>query len=67
MEQLLKFIVAIQCRVADMRDGDRGATATEYALLVAFIAIVIVAGVTLFGSQLNTFFSNVGTSLGIVS
>ncbi len=67
MEQLLKLIVAIQLRAAEVRDGDRGATATEYALLVAFIALVIVAGVTLFGSQLNTFFSTLGSKVGIIS
>ena len=57
MNQLLKLIVAVQLRAADLRDSDRGATATEYALLVAFIAIAIIGGVTFFGSALNSFFS----------
>ncbi|NYE38905.1 pilus assembly protein Flp/PilA [Nocardioides cavernae] len=35
---------------------ERGATATEYGLLVGFIAIVIVAGVGLFGTALDTYF-----------
>ena len=43
---------------------ERGATATEYALLVALIAIIIVAGVTLFGSNLQAFFSSIGTTVG---
>ena len=43
--------------------ADRGATATEYAILVAFIALAIVLGVTFFGSTLNTWFSNLATSL----
>ena len=54
---LTKIIVAIHCRVADFRE-DRGATATEYALLVSFIAIAILVGVTAFGTSLNTFFNN---------
>ena len=65
MHQLLKLIVAIQMRATDVRDKDRGATATEYALLVAFIAIVIIVGVGLFGTALNTFFTNLATSVGL--
>jgi pilus assembly protein Flp/PilA len=65
MHQLLKLIVAIQMRATDVRDKDRGATATEYALLVAFIAIAIIVGVTLFGAALNTFFGNLATRVGL--
>ncbi|WP_457185361.1 Flp family type IVb pilin [Nocardioides sp. P5_E3] len=45
---------------------ERGATATEYGLLVGFIAIVIVVGVGLFGSSLNTYFSGLATWLDAV-
>jgi pilus assembly protein Flp/PilA len=38
------------------RRDEKGATATEYALLVALIAIVIVVAVTIFGTNLNDFF-----------
>lgn len=61
MQKLMQLIVAMYVRV---EDRERGATATEYALLVALIALVIVGGVTLFGSQLNTFFSGIGAKLG---
>lgn len=37
---------------------ETGATAVEYALLVGFIAIVLIVGLTAFGGQLNTFFNN---------
>ena len=67
MDKILKLIVAMHTRVLDLRDSERGATATEYALLVAFIALVIVVGVTAFGSQLNSFFNSLGTKVGIVS
>lgn len=67
MEQILKLIVAIQLRAAELTEKDRGATATEYALLVAFIALVIIAGVTVFGSSLDTFFSNIGAKVGLVN
>jgi Flp pilus assembly pilin Flp len=35
---------------------DRGATATEYAMLVAFIAVIVAAGIILFGQELNAWF-----------
>lgn len=44
---------------------DRGATAVEYALIVALIAVVIVVGVGAFGTQLNTFFTGLFSSLGL--
>ncbi|MFN2518929.1 MAG: Flp family type IVb pilin [Jatrophihabitantaceae bacterium] len=55
----------VQSRISEVADQDRGATATEYALLVAFIAIAIIAGVTLFGNALNTFFSNLADRVGL--
>ena len=60
MEKLLRMIVAIHTRVLDVveHEKDRGATATEYAVLVAFIAIAIIAGVTFFGNALSTWFHN---------
>lgn len=45
---------------------ERGATATEYGLLVGFIAIAIVAGVAVFGDALNTYFGGLGTWLASV-
>jgi Flp pilus assembly pilin Flp len=55
----------VQKRTAEVTRQDTGATATEYALLVAFIAIAIIVGVTLFGTALNTFFTNLATSVGL--
>jgi len=67
MEKLLKLIIAMQLRAEEFGDKERGATATEYALLVAFIALVIVGGVTLFGNQLNNFFTSLGSKVGILN
>ena len=64
MQYLLNLFVAIQLRAADLSDKDRGATATEYALLVAFIALVVVGGATLFGTALSNWFKNLATSIG---
>ncbi|MBM3708283.1 MAG: Flp family type IVb pilin [Actinobacteria bacterium] len=42
----------------------RGATAVEYALIVALIALAIVVGVTAVGGGLNTAFNNIATQIG---
>ena len=36
--------------------NEEGATATEYIVLLVFIAIAIIAGATIFGGALNSFF-----------
>jgi len=58
ISQLVKF----QVRVTALR-SDRGATAVEYGLMVALIAMVIIGAVTLLGSHLSTLFSSVATSV----
>jgi pilus assembly protein Flp/PilA len=45
---------------------ESGASAVEYGLLVALIAVVIIAGVTLLGQKLNTMFTGVATTIGNV-
>ncbi|QGN56702.1 Flp family type IVb pilin [Nostocoides sp. HKS02] len=42
---------------------ERGATAVEYGLMVALIAIVIIAAVTLLGGNLNNLFNQVAVSV----
>ena len=42
---------------------DQGATAAEYALLLSFIAAIIVASVTLLGGTLSTIFANFAAEL----
>jgi len=44
-------------------DDDRGATAIEYGLFAAGIAVAIIAVVAGFGTQLNTTFSSVSGAL----
>jgi Flp pilus assembly pilin Flp len=38
--------------------AESGATATEYIILLVFIALAIIAGVTLFGGSLNAVFTD---------
>jgi pilus assembly protein Flp/PilA len=41
----------------------RGATAIEYGLIAALIAVAIIAGVTATGTSLSTLFTNVSTAV----
>ncbi|MDR6620907.1 Flp family type IVb pilin [Sinomonas atrocyanea] len=44
-------------------EKEKGATATEYALLVGLIALAIAGAVFVFGGNLSTFFTNLGNSV----
>ncbi len=43
---------------------EQGATAVEYGLLVALIAVVIIVGVATLGKNLNTTFTDVANTIG---
>lgn len=45
--------------------NEEGATAVEYVLIVAGIAVVIVGGIGVFGEQLLSFIEGLGTSVGL--
>jgi len=59
---MLSYLVKLQVKAAALRN-DRGATAVEYGLMVALIAIVIIVAVSLLGKNLSTLFNNVATSV----
>jgi pilus assembly protein Flp/PilA len=42
---------------------ERGATATEYAMLIVFIALAVAVGATALGGGINTLFNGVATTL----
>jgi pilus assembly protein Flp/PilA len=50
--------------IHDLFKKEDGASAVEYGLLVALIAVVILAAVSTLGTNLNTKFSSVGTRVG---
>jgi pilus assembly protein Flp/PilA len=43
---------------------DRGATAVEYGLMVALIAVAIITAVMLLGNKLTGLFGNVANAVG---
>lgn len=61
---MMKLFVATQNRLAEFRArDDEGATMVEYGLIVAFIALVALAGVTIFGDKLSAFFDRTAGKL----
>jgi len=49
--------------VTRFMNDESGATAIEYGLIVALIAVVIITAVTTVGTNLNSQFNTVGTKL----
>lgn len=64
MKNLASAFQILQAWLQTDFKSQKGATATEYSLLVGLIALVIVAGVTAFGGALNSWFTSLGTTVG---
>jgi pilus assembly protein Flp/PilA len=60
LSEMVKYIVRF------MRE-EEGATAPEYGLMVALIAVVIIASVTLLGTNLTATFTQVSGAIGAAS
>ena len=60
---MVKYLqILLNARLAKM--DERGATAVEYGLLVALIAVVIIAAVRILGGNLSDMFTTVGNDVG---
>ncbi len=46
-----------------LRKSERGATAIEYGLIAALVAIAAIGALTALGGSLNNIFTNVSTTL----
>ncbi len=62
---LLNFLVTLENLVDDrvQETEDRGATAVEYGLMVALIAVAITTAVTAFGTSVSELFGRIGNVL----
>jgi pilus assembly protein Flp/PilA len=63
--EMLSLLVKFQSKAAALR-SDRGATAVEYGLMVALIALAIIGVVTLLGGQLSALFQQVSDGIAAV-
>ena len=59
----LRLYTKAQARFRELRE-ERGATAVEYALMVALIAVVIIAAVTVLGENASIKFDSVADAVG---
>ena len=57
---MLQLIAIVQSR---HKLDEEGASMVEYAFLIRLIAIVVIAGAILFGTELNDKFSDVGNTM----
>jgi pilus assembly protein Flp/PilA len=63
MIEKLQFMTIMLVNDIKAKRDERGATAVEYGLMVALIAIVIIGAVTLLGGNLKGLFSNIGSQV----
>lgn len=54
---------SLSLKESEALEPERGATATEYAMLCGFIALVIVAGVALFGTALANYYDYIANTI----
>jgi pilus assembly protein Flp/PilA len=48
----------------NLRNDKKGATAIEYGLIAALIAVVIIVALQTVGTNISTSFSNIGSAVG---
>ncbi|MFC4394937.1 Flp family type IVb pilin [Arthrobacter sedimenti] len=63
MNSIRTAFLALEAWIQSGLKSEKGATATEYSLLVGLIALVLVVGVGAFGGALNSWFSTLGTTV----
>lgn len=62
-ETLLEMWCEIVNRVHEIRDGERGATAVEYGIMIALIAAVIISVVSAVGNDVRAGFEQIQDGL----
>ena len=59
---MTKALATLQTKLVSLR-SEKGATAVEYGLMVALIAIVIIVAVALLGTRLSSLFNQVANAI----
>ena len=60
---LLRPFVRVQTRIAGLRDREEGQTITEYALIIASIAILLIIAMLFLSGKIDDLFSSTGSSV----
>jgi pilus assembly protein Flp/PilA len=63
MLEKLQFMTIMLVNDIKAKRDERGATAVEYGLMVALIAVVIIAAVTLLGGNLRNLFNDIAARI----
>ena len=62
-EMLLRPYIKAQTTIAALRDREEGQTITEYALIIASIAILLIVAMLFLAGKINVLFHNTGNSV----
>jgi Flp pilus assembly pilin Flp len=62
-EMLLRPWIRVQTTIAALRDREDGQTITEYALIIASIAILLIVAMLFLAGKVDDLFSETGTSV----
>ncbi len=60
---MAKSFAALQAWIVTRMKADEGATMVEYGLMLALIAVISIAAVTLLGTEVRQMFTNVSNAL----
>ena len=64
---MTNLLITLQAFFSPRRDNERGVTAVEYGLMVAFIAGAIIGGAQALGGGLSGLFQNAADYIGTIS
>ena len=62
-ELLLRPYIKAQTAIAALRDREEGQGITEYALIIASIAILLIVAMLFLAGKVNSLFHNTGSSV----
>lgn len=62
-EMLLRHYIKAQTAFAALRDREEGQTITEYALIIASIAVLLIVAMLFLAGKVNVLFHNTGSSV----
>jgi pilus assembly protein Flp/PilA len=62
-EMFVKLMLAVTTPLEQEKKDERGATAVEYGLMVALIAVAIIVAVTALGTTLSGLFDTITSSI----
>ena len=60
---MLKFFIALQTRVTELRDRQEGQAYVEYGVLIALVALGLIIGLGLFADDIEKAFEKIGNTI----